>query len=175
MIQLPLMRIYQINHFCLGLLSNLGDLIKSVDTRSTIFGILYPLSSSWDGIPLGVLDKFWAKPTFFSFLCYKVPRRQTVDVIQRRVLLWWTDPHVRAVWTDMTWSFSVIIWSNSWLVSWIFDAILIKVCSEPSILEVNILQCTVLWTTLHSICPIWGYCAFPHEWNCIQIIIKYHM
>ena len=47
-----------------------------------------------------------------------------------------------------------------------FSEISLKIWSEPSILEVNILRCTTLWDALHKIFPIWGYFVFPNECNC---------
>ena len=44
------------SYFCLGLLSKLADLLITVDARSIILGVLYPLSPSQYGIPLGQWD-----------------------------------------------------------------------------------------------------------------------
>ena len=61
--------------------------------------------------------------------------------------------------------FIIIIWNNARLVSWSFYGIFFRIWSEPGILKVNILRCTDLLAALHTICPIWGYRASPHEWN----------
>ena len=44
------------SYFCLGLLSNLENLLRPVYDRSIILGIFDPFSPSRDGIPLGALD-----------------------------------------------------------------------------------------------------------------------
>ena len=54
-------------YFCLGLLCNLSDLLIPDDAISSILGIVYPLSPLQDVIPLGALDFFLLKQTFFSF------------------------------------------------------------------------------------------------------------
>ena len=43
-------------YICLGLLVNLADLLRPVDTRSIVLGIFDSFSPSRYGIPLGTLD-----------------------------------------------------------------------------------------------------------------------
>ena len=67
-------------YFCLSLLGNLSDLLRLFDTRSIILGVFglvlhsedpfYPLI---DGISLGALDFFLAKPNFLDFGVFLTP------------------------------------------------------------------------------------------------------
>ena len=54
-------------YFCLGLLSNLADLVRPVEVISIIFGVFDAFSTSQDETPLRVLDDCWAKRTFFQY------------------------------------------------------------------------------------------------------------
>ena len=69
----------------------------------------------------------------------------------------------------------IILWVDAQLVAWDVAGIFIMMCSEPSVLDVNIIWYTTLWSDLHKICTIWGYCAFPHEWYCCKLIIKHYI
>ena len=123
---------------------------------------------------------YWAQHMAFEqnkisiFLMY-CPWILDVLIIHRQMLpLWLTLMHVRfGLWQCER--SVVIFWSNARLVSWIFSGILQKMGSEPSILEVNILQWNALWAVLYKIYTIWGYFAFPHEWKRGKIIIKHRM
>ena len=106
---------------------------------------------------------------------WKLPWRMEFYVMQRRKLPHWPDLHVSTGWTETTWACCCILWSNTWIVSWSFTGILLKIWSEPSILEVNIIWCTSLWYALHKICTIWGYFTLIYKWNCGKLIIKQHM
>ena len=60
-------------------------------------------------------------------------------------------------------------------ISWSFAGNFLKIWSEPSILDVNIIYCNDLWAAMHNICPILWFCAFPNECNCGKFIIKHHI
>ena len=70
---------------------------------------------------------------------------------------------------------NIILWVKARHVDWIYVGFSLKIWSELSVLEVNILCCTSLWAAMHNICPIWGYCSFPHEWKCGKFIIKHRV
>ena len=71
--------------------------------------------------------------------------------------------------------FIIILCNNARLVNWGFYGVFLKIWSEPSVLEVNIIWCTALLDVLHEICPIWTFYAFPHEWKCVKVIIEHHI
>ena len=108
-------------------------------------------------------------------ICFKLPWKLDVGSLQRLTLPRWTDFHVLVVRTATMRSNFCIFWCDCWHVSWIFYGVFLDIWSEPSILEVNILWCTTLWAALPKVCTIWEYCAFPHEWNSGNFIIKHHV
>ena len=136
------------------------------------FWSVYP---SRDGIPLGTLDDCWAKQTFRRFDMFRTPSKNGHLKTLRDWLSLadWNLLYLlyRLQWCD---NISIIFWCNSRQVSESFSGVFLKIWSEPSILEVNILLCTTFWADLQNICPSWGYCAFLHEWNCEKFIIKNH-
>ena len=146
-------------YFCLGLLSNLAYIMIPVDARSIILGIFYPFHPSLYGIILGTFDDCWVKQTFWRIWC-------VLNFLGNWVFDRFRD------WRSLS---DQTFWCDSWNMSWSFYGIFINIWSEPSILEVNILLWTTLWDALHKIFPIWGYFAFPHEWNFGKFIIKHHM
>ena len=151
--------------FVLGLLSNLEYLLRAVDTRSIILGFFnlvlyygYPFYLSWVGIPLGLLDDCWAKTNLFNFDVLKNP--------SETVRLWYSEADAPLLTglcctcgSDCGW----LLFSGAMLGLCLeFYEILLKIWSEPSIIEVNIIRWTDLWSTLHKICTIWGNCAIPN-------------
>ena len=155
-----------------------SDLLRPVDARFIIIGIFdpfYPLSPSQYFIPLGAFYYCWEEQTLLKFGVFQTPLRSCMFVQFRsiRSLSGRTFFYVQFRLQQCE-CFIIICWSESWLVTWGFSVILPKICIKPSIPEVNILWCKTLWSVLHKICPIWGYCAFPHEWNCEKFIIKHH-
>ena len=107
-----------------------------------------------------------------NLMCFKIPQELDVRTIQRQALPLWQEYRVHAVSTATTWE--CYYYYLGWLLACDlgFYGILLNIWSESSVLEVNILWCTALWAVLGNICPIWGYCAFPHEWNFGKFIIK---
>ena len=59
--------------FCLGLLANLADLLRPVDSRSIVLDLFDTFSPSLGGIPLGVLDDCWANGSFDKFYFFRTP------------------------------------------------------------------------------------------------------
>ena len=60
-------------YFCLGLLSNLADILRPVDAILIVLGLVYPFSPSRDGISLGALDEYWEKQDLFKFDVFWTP------------------------------------------------------------------------------------------------------
>ena len=63
-------------YFCLDLLAKREYILRPVDARSiilVIFDPFYTLSTFLSGIPLGALDDYWKKPTFFISDVFQTP------------------------------------------------------------------------------------------------------
>ena len=132
-------------YFCLGLFSNLVDLLIPVDTILIILDIFDTFSPSLDSIPTGASDDCWLKQTFYLsdyIFLYAWYRLRKCDRV------------------------SIIFLGNSRLVIFSFTGIFLNICITPRLPEVNIIWCKALWSELYNICPIWGHCTFPNEWNC---------
>ena len=110
-----------------------------------------------------------------NLMCFKLPQNLDISRFRERHSL--AGRTFLYVWFGMRQheSFIIIVWREACLLAWDFSWVFLKIWIESSLLEVDILLCTSLWAALHKIFPIWGYCAFPHEWNCGKIIIKHHM
>ena len=159
-------------YICLGLLSNLEDRQRPVDYILIILVILYIVlysedhfSPSWGGVPLGALYGFWGKKRFYKFLCV-LKSIVKHDFLWLRVacsLVGYTLVYItfgcKLIWHVV---FILCFWNGAWFVSWSFTCIFFEIWSYPCIPEFNYFWWNNLQASLHKICPIWGYCAFPH-------------
>ena len=112
---------------------------------------------------------------FVNFMCFKLPRKLDVRSLQRLTLPFWPNIIVLVVRTTTMWSYFYYFVVQLLSRELEYDGIFLDIWSEPSIPDVNNIWCATLWAALNKICPIWGYCAFPHKWNYGNFIIKHHM
>ena len=94
------------------------------------------------------------KEIYLNWICFKLPRKMDVHSLQRQTLLHCLDFLARSVWTVLTWAFYYYFLEWKWACDLDFFGISLKIWSEQSILEVNIIRCKPMWATLHKICPI---------------------
>ena len=102
----------------------------------------------------------------FIYFFFEITQKLDVHALQRQDLL--SDQTFLYLLYVMQQSdnVSTILWGGAHLVTCGLSGIFLKIWSEPSVFEVNILWCIAFWDVLHKMCPIWGYCDFPCEWNC---------
>ena len=94
------------------------------------------------------------KEIYLNWICFKLPRKMDVHSLQRQTLPHCLDFLARSVWTVLTWAFYYYFLEWKWACDLDFFGISLKIWSEQSILEVNIIRCKPMWATLHKICPI---------------------
>ena len=162
--------------FWLALLPKLTDILRPVDARSTILGIYYPFPPFVRWHPTGRIGWLLSDNNFILIWCVLKSLGSWIlhHFRDRRSL---TGRTFLYVWYGLKQCDPVvgILWRGSQLINWWFSVVYLKIWSEPSILDLNILYCNDLWAALHKICPNLGFCAFPHEWKCGKFIIKQHI
>ena len=114
-------------YFCLGLLSNQGDLLVPDDYRSIILGCFDTFYPSWYGIPLGELDNCGARQTLYKFYVFRIFGRWMLNHFRDWHSL--TDRNVLYVRYRLRRRerISIIIWYNSCHMTWNFYGIPLKV------------------------------------------------
>ena len=122
--------------------------------------------------PIGVSDGFWKKFTLFYFYVSKLRWKLEVFSMQIYNLPCCQEFLVHAVRIVTLWEFDCYSLDQLSACVLEFSRIFLKIWSEPSILEVNILCLNALWDTFHNIYPVWGYCGLPREWEYRELIIK---
>ena len=122
--------------------------------------------------PNGSVGWLLSRTKFLQFWCIEKYLRnwKFVKLRDRRYLAFRTFLYVR-----FGLRFIAIFWRDAHLMPWSLSGIFLKIWSEAIILELNIIRCAAFWSAFHNICPFWGYCDFPHEWDHGKLIIKNRM
>ena len=159
----------------MGLLSNLAEILRPVDSRYIILGIFDHFYPYQDGIPMGTLGYCWAKITLLKFDVFQTTSETGRLITSKTDVTSLTGLYC----TCCTGYDNVIIFmlfSGATLGTWVgvpmvFSS-LFGVKKYPWVqysLVQNFGSCVA--QDMSNL----GYYAFPHEWNCGKFIIKHHI
>ena len=144
-------------YFYLVLLSTPADILRPVDNRSVILGLVDPFSPSWDGIPLSTLGYCWEKLTFGKSDVFRNPL-ETGHLVNSETdtpLLIVLSCNCFTGWYDVI---IFLLFSGETLGTWV--GVSLGYSSRSEVNQVSMRSifsgAPIFWAVLHKICLIWG-------------------
>ena len=165
MFQLLLMVIYQISYILYGFIIQPYRSLKTSWWQIDHLSHFNPCSTSQDGIPLVTLGDCWEKRFLVNLICFELPQKLDVRLIQILTLRCWPYFLVLVVRYAMMWSYFyyfILRLSARELEFW-WDI--------HQDVEWNKYTWGQYFMVHHFVSSVaqdmtnLGYCAFPHEWN----------